>query len=37
MTIQEMHNTFRVLSQQMGLQLVRGISSESIDIFLKMW
>lgn len=34
MTIEEMHNLFRVLGQQMGLQLVRGILPESIDYYL---
>lgn len=34
MTVHEMHNTFRVLGQQMGLQLIRGILPESIDIFI---
>lgn len=31
MTIQEMHELFRVLGQQMGMQKVRGILPESID------
>lgn len=34
MTIQEMHSGFRTLGQQMGMQLVRGILPESIDIYL---
>lgn len=34
MTISEMHDTFRVLGQQMGLQLVRGILPESIDVYI---
>lgn len=34
MNIQEMHNMFRTVGQQMGLQLVRGILPESIDIFI---
>lgn len=34
MDIQEMHSTFRVLGQQMGMQLTRGILSESIDVYL---
>lgn len=34
MNIQEMHNTFRTLGQQMGLQLVRGILPESIDVYI---
>lgn len=34
MNIQEMHNGFRTLGQQMGMQLVRGILPESIDIYL---
>lgn len=34
MNIQEMHNTFRTLGQQMGMQLIRGILPESIDIFI---
>lgn len=29
-----MHNAFRTIGQQMGLQLVRGILPESIDVFL---
>jgi len=29
-----MHSTFRVLGQQMGIQLVRGILDESIDVYL---
>lgn len=34
MTISEMHSAFRTIGQQMGLQLVRGILPESIDVFL---
>lgn len=34
MTIQEMHSTFRVLGQQMGMQLVRGILPEAIDVYI---
>ena len=34
MTIKEMHELFRVLGQQMGMQKVRGILPESIDILL---
>lgn len=34
MNIQEMHNTFRTLGQQMGMQLVRSILPESIDVYL---
>lgn len=34
MTIVEMHETFRVLGQQMGLERVRGILEESIDTYL---
>lgn len=34
MNIQEMHNTFRTLGQQMGLQLNRGILPESIDVYI---
>lgn len=34
MDIHEMHNTFLVLSQQVGLHLVRGILPETIDVFL---
>lgn len=34
MNIQEMHTTFRTLGQQMGMQLIRGILPESIDVFL---
>lgn len=29
-----MHNTFRTLGQQMGLQLIRGILPESIDVYI---
>ena len=36
MTISEMHTVFRVLNQQMGLHLVRGILPESIDVFINM-
>lgn len=34
MNIPEMHSVFRTIGQQMGLQLVRGILPESIDVFL---
>lgn len=34
MNIQEMHNVFRTLGQQMGIQLIRGILPESIDVFI---
>ena len=34
MNIVEMHNVFRTLGQQMGMQLNRGILPESIDIYL---
>lgn len=34
MTIQEMHIVFRTLGQQMGLQRIRTILPESIDIYL---
>lgn len=34
MTIRDMHKGFRALGQQMGLQLVRAILPESIDIYL---
>lgn len=34
MNIQEMHNMFRTLGQQMGMQLIRGILPESIDIYI---
>lgn len=34
MNIQEMHSAFRTIGQQMGLQLVRGILPESIDVYL---
>lgn len=34
MTIKEMHVLFRVLGQQSGLQLVRGILPEAIDAYL---
>ena len=34
MDIDAMHSTFRVLGQQMGMQLVRGILPESIDTFI---
>lgn len=29
-----MHNTFRTIGQQMGIQLIRGILPESIDVYL---
>lgn len=34
MTIQEMHQNFRVFAQQMGMQLVRAILPEEIDVYL---
>ena len=34
MNIKEMHESFRVLGQQQGMQLVRGILPESIDVYL---
>lgn len=34
MNIQEMHNTFRTLGQKVGLQQVRAILPESIDVYL---
>lgn len=34
MNIDRMHSTFRVIGQQMGMQLVRGILPESIDTFI---
>ena len=34
MNIHEMHNGFRTLGQKMGIQLIRGILPESIDVFL---
>lgn len=34
MNIQEMHAAFRTLGQQMGMQLIRGILPESIDVYL---
>ena len=34
MNIQEMHNIFRTLGQQMGLQRIRGILPESIDVYI---
>ena len=34
MNIQEMHTGFRTIGQQMGMQLVRGVLPESIDIFI---
>lgn len=34
MNIQEMHSMFRTLGQQLGMQLIRGILPESIDIFI---
>lgn len=34
MNIIEMHNRFRTLGQQMGMQLIRAILPESIDVFL---
>ena len=34
MTIQEMHTTFRTLGQQAGMQLIRAVLPESIDVFI---
>lgn len=34
MNIQEMHNAFRILGQQSGMQTVRGILPENIDIYI---
>lgn len=34
MNMHEMHAVFRTLGQQMGMQLIRGILPESIDVFL---
>ena len=34
MNIQEMHQSFRVFAQQMGMQLVRAILPEEIDVYL---
>lgn len=34
MNVQEMHTAFRTIGQQMGIQLVRGILPESIDILI---
>lgn len=34
MNIQEMHNTFRTIGQQNGMQLIRSILPESIDVYL---
>lgn len=34
MNIEEMHKVFRVLGQQMGMQLNRGILPEAIDVYL---
>lgn len=34
MDIQRMHESFRVIGQQMGMQLVRGILPESIDVYI---
>lgn len=36
MTIQEMHQLFRVVGQQMGMQTIRAILPEEIDVFLNM-
>ena len=36
MDIHSMHEVFRTLTQQMGLQLVRGILPESVDTFINM-
>lgn len=34
MNIQEMHSAFRIIGQQMGIQLNRGILPETIDVFI---
>lgn len=34
MNIQEMHAAFRVIGQQNGLQLIRGILAENIDVYI---
>ena len=34
MTIKEMHNEFRIVGQQMGMQTIRGILPETIDVYL---
>lgn len=34
MNIHQMHESFRVIGQQMGMQLFRGILPESIDVYL---
>lgn len=34
MTTPEMHSMFRTLGQQMGMQLIRGILPESIDVYI---
>lgn len=34
MNIQEMHNAFRIIGQQMGMQLNRGILPETIDVHI---
>jgi len=34
MTIQEMHTAFRTLGQQMGMQTIRSVLGESIDVYL---
>lgn len=34
MTIQEMHQLFRVIGQQVGMQTIRAILPEEIDVFL---
>ena len=36
MTIQVMHQLFRVVGQQMGMQTIRAILPEEIDVFLNM-
>lgn len=36
MTILEMHQLFRVIGQQMGMQTIRAILPEEIDVFLNM-
>lgn len=34
MTVADMHIAFRTIGQQMGMQMIRGILPESIDVFL---
>lgn len=36
MTIQQMHETFRTIGQQMGMQSIRAILPEEIDVFLNL-